>query len=466
MHLNCRIARCRKQFAVGRNATKKSIAFVFGLLACMTSAFAEVDSVASGGFWEDTRWSVLNRTVYERRDYRDGDKSNGGRNAALPKAQRSDYAEEWGYGLIGSIESGFTRGTVGLGVDAHAYLAQSIMGDDYRVGKIRMLPVDSNGYAQDDIARAGIAIKARISSTILKVGEQRVKTPIFSSSDSRLLPESMRGAFLTSNEFGKLNLHAGHFTGSTDRNARNTDNALTVNYLNPKTARGDAFDLIGGTWKDSEFSVSAYAGRLKDTWYTQYLGGQYAIPMQDKRALALDLQVYHSRDAGQALAGEINNTTASFMATYSHGSHRAGIGWQKVFGDTPFDYVSRGAIWLANAAQLSDFNGPHEQSWQIRYELNASALGAPGLNLGAAYIRGSGTDGSNIAANSGYAWLGYGKGGKHWEGDMWARYTVQSGMAKDLAFLLRYGVHRSNKEQAELNTNQIRLSVEYPLGGK
>lgn len=450
---------------LNRRMTRKCVAFVFGLLGCSSGVFAKDEASIFFGFFDDARWNILNRAVYERRDYQRGDKSNGGRNAVLSKAQRSDYAEEWGYGLIGNFESGYTRGAVGFGVDAHVYLAQNIMGDDYSVGKIRMLPVDSNGYAQDSIARAGVALKTRISSTVLKVGEQRVKTPIFSSSDSRLLPESMRGALLTSNELDKLTLHVGHFTGSTDRNSRSTDNALTVNYLNPKTARGNAFDLVGGAWKDSQFSASTYVGRLSDTWYTYYLGGQYTIPLKDKRALAFDGQVYHSKDTGQALAGEIDNTTASVMASYSHGPHRASIGWQKVFGNMPFDYVSRGAIWLANAAQLSDFNGPNEQSWQLRYEFNAQILGTPGLNLGVAYIRGSGTDGSNISLNSGYSWLGYGKGGKHWERDIWARYTVQSGQAKDLALLLRYGVHRSNKEQAELNTNQIRLSVEYPLGG-
>jgi imipenem/basic amino acid-specific outer membrane pore len=90
----------------------------------------------------------------------------------------------------------------------------------------------------------------------------------------------------------------------------------------------------------------------------------------------------------------------------------------------------------------------------------------PGLKLGAAYIRGSGIDGSRVPANGGYAWLGYGKDGRHWERDLWARYTVQSGAAKGLAFLLRYGVHRANAAQAELDANQIRVAVEYPLNGR
>ena len=150
---------------------------------------------------------------------------------------------------MGSVESGFTRGPVGFGVDTFLYGGLNLMGDDYRVGKIRLLPLDQNGYAQDSLLRGGVAIKAKISKTTLRFGEQRVKTPIFSSSDSRLLPESMRGLYLNSKEFSTLTFHAGHFTGSTDRNSRDTDNILTVNYLNPTfQRRGNHFDLVGLNW--------------------------------------------------------------------------------------------------------------------------------------------------------------------------------------------------------------------------
>ena len=53
------------------------------------------------------------------------------------------------------------------------------------------------------------------------------------------------------------------------------------------------------------------------------------------------------------------------MAGYTAGIHKLGLGYQKVQGDTPFDYVNRGSIWLENAMQLSDFNAPHEASWQL-----------------------------------------------------------------------------------------------------
>ncbi len=89
----------------------------------------------------------------------------------------------------------------------------------------------------------------------------------------------------------------------------------------------------------------------------------------------------------------------------------------------------------------------------------------PGLSLTALYVRGFDIDGGHVDRSGGYAYLGYGEGGKHWERDLEARYVVQGGTAKGLAISLRHNVHRGNAAQAELDAEQIRLAVEYPLAG-
>lgn len=442
--------------------------FPFPILVLLGgNVFAEEESLSFlGPLLDDSHWNLTARSVYEQRDYLFGAKSNGGRNASLPKAQRSDYAQEWGIGLFGNFESGFTRGPVGFGFDLLGAAAQNLMGDDYRVGKIRLLPVSADGDAQSNLARGGVAIKANFSDTLLRYGEQRVKTPIFSSSDSRLLPESMKGLFVSSKELSSLTLQFGHFSGTTDRNAPTTNNPLTINYLDPKARRGNEYDLVGAVWTGVEhLALRAYQGRLNDTWMTSYLGASYERPLSAQSAIALDSHLYHTRDTGEQLIGKIRNTTGSVLASYRNAAHKVGVSYQKVNSDTPFDYVTRGAIYLNNYTQLADFNGPHEQSWKLQYDLDGTVLGMPEWALGGSYARGTGIDGSKIAADSAYAWLGYGKDGKHWERDLWLKYTVLSGRAKGTSVLLRYGVHRANAAQAELNTNQLRIAVEIPFSG-
>lgn len=436
------------------------------LLAAHTP-FANADSAQAqaNGFIEDSTWNVLNRSVYDRRDYRHGSLNGAARNAYKPRAQRSDLAEEWAYGLMGSFQSGFTQGLIGVGIDAHAYHGQQLDSGGGRAGKARLLALDNDGHPQDAYSRGGAAVKLRASNTVLSLGEQRVKTPVFSSSDSRLLPETATGIFLGSQEIKDLKLVAGHFTESTDRNASSHNRGLVVNYSNG--TKGDSVDLAGAVYSGlPNLSASLYTSRYEDTWNQHYLGGTFSHALGDNQSLALELNLYRTTDQGKALSGQIDNTTWSLMSRYAVGAHTLSLGYQRVHGDTPFDYVTRGAIFIGNAVQLSDFNAPEERSWQLRYDLAMAPFGIPGLNFSAAYLRGSHIDGSGVDPSGGYAYLGYGQGGKHWERDLEARYVLQGGPAKGLALSVRHNVHRGNSAQAELDSDQVRLAVEYPLGGR
>lgn len=418
----------------------------------------------SQGFWEDSQTLLLNRTVYDDRNYRHGDRNSAARNQYKPRAKRNDYAEEWGYGLIGQFESGFTQGTIGVGVDTFGYFGQRLDSGGGRAGKARLLAVKHDGHVKSNYSRVGGAVKLRLSSTTLKYGIQRTKTPIFASSDSRLLPETATGWLLTSQELKQLKLQLGHFTAAADRNASSSNNDMVVNYADPNAKKGNYFNFIGGdyTVKDN-LKITSYLGQYQDNWYTYYLGGNYHLPLSDQQSINVNFNLYHNHDYGKAYAGKINNTTWSTLTTYQLGYQQFSIGYQQVDGNTPFDYVTRGAIWLNNAVQLSDFNAPNEQSWQVAYQLDLGMFDLTGLLFNVSYVKGSHIDGTKMNKNSAYSWLGYGKGGRHWERDMALQYIVQEGTAKDLKISLRYNVHRANKAQAELNADQIRVAVEYPL---
>lgn len=437
------------------------------MLLALVSPFAlgEPEQSEADGFIEDSTWNLLNRSVYDNREYRNGARNSGARNAYKPRAERNGFAEEWAYGLMGTWQSGFSQGPIGAGLDAHAYGARQLDSGGGRAGKARLLGVDNTGHPKDAFGRAGVALKLRVASTVLSYGEQRVKTPVFSSSDSRLLPETAMGVFLTSSDIDSLKLVAGHFTGSTDRNASSHDQGFVVNYSNGR--QGDGFNLAGLAYTPSkQFNASLYSSRYQDTWSQHYLGGAFVQPLGENRSLSVKLDLYRTTDQGRALSGGIDNTTWSLLSTYAHGPHSFGFGYQQVRGDTPFDYVTRGAIFISNAMQLSDFNGPNERSWQARYDVSMAPWGLAGLNFSAAYVRGSGIDGSRVDPAGGYAYLGYGKGGRHWERDLQASYVVPSGAAKGTRLSLQYNQHRGNAAQAELDTDQVRVAVEYPLNGR
>lgn len=426
------------------------------LLCLVGPALAGAQDTATG-FVAGSHLQMQNRYVFEQLDYRNGS-SFRATNGERGKTQ----ARESGYGLMLNYQSGYTQGLIGVGLDAHAYGGINL-GTEPDAARATPRYVAKDGLdLASSFGRAGGALKLRVSSTELKIGEMRTKNPIFHSSDTRLLPETNRGWQITSADIPTLALQAGRFTAWADRNSRKNGGDLLANYSG---ANADAFSFAGGAWTTpvKNWSLSSYMGQYEDHWNTWYLGSFYQHELAPRQSLAFNFNLYRNRDTGAARAGQVNNTTFSLMTSYATGVHKFGLGYQKVNGDTPFDYVNRGSIWLENAMQLSDFNGANEASWQVKYDIDLATLVTPGLSAGVAYTRGSGVDYSRLT--SVYRnYLGYsGSQGKHWERDMLLRYTVQQGAAKGLALQLRYGVHRVNPAQGEANIDQIRLLAEMPV---
>lgn len=149
-------------------------------------------------------------------------------------------------------------------------------------------------------------------------------------------------------------------------------------------------------------------------------------------------------------------------------AHTLTLAFQKVNGNTPFDYIGIGdnnkggdSIFLANSIQYSDFNAPGERSWQGRYDLNMATYGTPGLSFMARYVSGTNIDGTR-GNNAIYSGL-YGADGSHHETNVEAKYVVQAGPAKDLSFRIRQAWHRANADEGEGDVNEFRLIVDYPI---
>lgn len=409
------------------------------------------------GFVEDAGLVLLNRNFYMNHDFRDSG----------PDEQ--SYQEEWGQAFIGTFESGFTQGVVGFGADAYGMLGLKLDSGRGRAGT-GLLPLDSEGRAQDDYSEAGGVVKMRLSSTVLKYGEMQVETPVFDTADLRLLPETATGFLLASSEVEGLDLTAGHFTAFNNRDSTNSRDEF-FGYGVDTSAGG--IDFVGGSYAVSDsLSVSLYGSELAETWRQYYGNLNYTLAIDDQQSLNLDLNAYRTDDHGEALAGEIDNSTFSVALAYSIGAHAFALAYQKVDGDTPFDYVGGDSIYLANSVQYSDFNGANEKSWQARYDLDMSSFGVPGLSFMARYITGEDIDGTRAEQGGAYnpfdEELGdfvplQGADGKHWERDLEMRYVVQEGVAKDLSLRLRQATHRANADQGEGDIDEVRLIVEYPL---
>ena len=387
------------------------------------------------GFVEDSQLNVKLRNLYFSRDFRNNDSGQSRR-------------AEWGQGFLGTFESGFTQGTIGVGVDAIGMLGIKLDGGRGTTNT-GLFPVGSDGRPEDDYSKAGAAVKFRVSDTVLKVGDQFTALPVFATDDSRLLPEMAQGALITSSEIEGLTLHAGRFTSLTAQEQTNRD-----------SFRLKEADVVGGTYAFTDsLSTSLYYSKVEDYWRKVYVNVNWALPISDTQGLVFDFNAYNTKSDGADLVraydgDKLDNTIFSLSAAWNVGAHTFTIAGQRVTGDGSYAYGvdGGGSVFVANSVARSDFNAEDERSWQVRYDLNFAEYGIPGLSFMTRYVYGTG---ANVESTD---------NGKEWERDIDIKYVLQDGPAKDLSFRVRQATYRSSDGVYDSpSLDELRLIVEYPL---
>ncbi|QZI71803.1 OprD family porin [Pseudomonas protegens] len=383
--------------------------------------------------------------------------------------QQADDNIEWGQGFLGVFESGYTQGTVGFGLDANAMLGLKLDGGG-GTDSSSILPIsDGNGKAPAAFSSAGATLKMRAFDTELKAGDLFLNNPVIAGGMSRMLPQTFRGVSLTNHSFDGWLIEGGQTSFTKPYNQSGHKRIGTSYGTLQKGDESLHLNWAGVAWSGiSGLTSSLYASELKDIWNQYYYDLDYTYALNDLVSLNPGLRFYHTQDTGQALLGNIDNNTYSLHFTVGVGSHSVTAAYQRVNGNTPFDYIAQGdSIYLDNSQQYSDFNGPNERSWKLKYAYDFAGVGLPGLTSALSYSRGE-LDLTQVdPASRGYAnWYSAdGKHAKHWERDFDLKYVVQGGTAKDLAVRLQWATNRGGNGYGALDndTDEYRMIVDYPI---
>lgn len=405
-------------------------------------------SAASEGFIEGAAATLQARNYYFSRDFSD-----------IVGANRQSRSEEWAQGFILRANSGYTRGTLGVGVELLGQLGIKL---DSGGGRINtgLLPADSDGKAPDSFSRLGGALKLRLSQTELRVGEQTPNLPVLTFSDIRLLPPSYQGATIVSREIDGLTLQGGQFqSGSLLNEAGDGRMHAKLGHV-PRLATGtssDRFNFAGAEYafSDKRTSVAAWYAQLEDIYQQRYYNLKHSLPV-GAWVLGANLGFYDSTQDGDRLLGAIDNQALYTMLSARHGGHTVYLGYQAMFGDHAFPRVFNNVSPLGNEVPTYEFAGADERSWQLRYDYDFAASGIPGLVAGVRYIRGDNVD---VLATNG---SGGGYEGEEWERDLDIGYTVQSGALKNLNIRARNVTARSNY-RSDINENRLVFNYTWTL---
>ncbi|WXL24294.1 OprD family porin [Ectopseudomonas mendocina] len=404
----------------------------------LVSGLALLPSFAHADFIADSKASIETRNFYFNRDYRQDEASQS-------------YSEEWAQSFLLRYESGYTDGTVGVGVDALGLLGLKLDSSPDRTGS-GMLPNNGSGRAEDDYSSLGLTAKVRVSNSTLKVGTLLPKLPVVQYNDSRILPQTFEGALVESKEISNLTLQAGQLQQVKMRNSSNAEDiAMTRgNKRNIQVGShlaSDRFNLAGASYAwNNQLTTNYHYANLENLYHQHYLSAVHLLPIADGHSLKSDIRWARSLNDGDS---NVDNSAFNAMFTYKLDAHSFGLGFQRMYGETGFAYINGTDPYLVNYVQIGDFANKDEQSWQLRYDYNFASFGLPGLSLMTRYLRGDNID---LLTQQGE--------GEEWERDTDITYVVQSGLLKNVGFKVRNSTFRSNFGN---DIDETRVIVSYTL---
>ncbi|SDH92803.1 outer membrane porin, OprD family [Pseudomonas delhiensis] len=417
-----------------------------GLAQAVLGASIVVPAVAHADFISDSKANVELRNFYFNRDFR-----------SSTQAQQSKQ-EEWGQGFILKFESGYTDGTIGVGVDGIAALGLKLDSSADRTGT-GLLPKTADGDAPDDFSKGGATLKLRYEKNTLKMGTLTPKLPVVVTNDSRLLPQLFVGSAVNSTQLDGLNFDAGRLNQTNRRDSSNYEE-MTVTTGGKKniTVRSgnttNEFDYAGATYNwTKNFSTGYHYGQLDDFYKQHYLTVGWTLPIAEGQSLKSDIRWAKSTDDG---GSNVDNKAFNAMVTYNLGYHAFGVGYQKMSGDTGFAYINGTDPYLVNYIQILDFANKDEKSWQARYDYNFAGLGIPGLTFMTRYVKGDNVDLLNASGDE----------GKEWERDTDIAYVVQEGALKGFGIKWRNATTRSDFARNSASSNKAdenRLILSYTM---
>ena len=361
------------------------------------------------GFFEDSQGKLTLRNYYFNDGYRDG----------------GEDRKEWAQGFLLNLQSGYTEGTVGFGLDALGLAGLKLDSSPTHAGT-GLLPVHGDGHAADGFSSLGITAKMRIGEAVIKAGNLMPRIPVLVYNDGRLLPQTFRGTQIEYSGIRDLYLHSGHLDKFKQRNSTDSVDIYPQGYTGSK---GTDFDFAGATYKFTPtLSGTWYYGEMREFYRQQFFGLVHKLPM-GSGSLTSDLRYFISGDAGEARNGAVDADMFSGLFTYRLGGHALGLGYQKVSGDTALPYTSVSTVYSFSNAGVGKFIQAGERTWMLRYDYDFAAF-VPGLSLMTRYYKGE---------NGDYK----GREAREWESDTNLRYVIQSSAFQGIGIEVRKATYRS-----------------------
>lgn len=254
---------------------KTLLAFSAVALPLSPSAFADLV--------KDSQASLNLRNFYFNNDFRD-----------KPGAAGQSKTEEWAEGFVFNFASGYTEGTVGVGLDAIGLMGVTLDSGAGRHRGSSMIPDDGAGAASE-WSRFGLTPKMKFSKTELRYGSLLPKLPVLTYNDGRLLPQTFEGGQVTSSEIDGLTLTGGRLEHVTGRGSSDRTGLAVAG----GSRESNEFLFAGGDYKlGKDLLAQYYFANLQDYYNQHFVGLTHTLPFADGQSFKTELRYFRTTSDG------------------------------------------------------------------------------------------------------------------------------------------------------------------------
>ncbi len=394
-------------------------------------------------FIDNSQVTLTARNFYFDRDYKQGD--------PMPAAR------DWAQGFIFKANSGYTPGTVGLGLDILALAGFNLLGssaDDYAASGL--LPVNSDRKRADQYGEIRWTAKAKVENSTLHVGTLAPMFPVLFSSPARLFQQNYRGAHLQFNEVDNLKVNAIY----VDRvNQRDSTNFEHIRLGNPngrfdQPAESSGLHLLGADYKiNDQISTQLYRADLHEVYQQNFVGVKTKHDIGIGNLLS-DVRLFVSNDSGEARAGEIDNQHLGGIFGLQRNNQTFSIGYMQSFGDTALPTLAGAEPAVFLDSMSADFTNKDEKVYHIRYDYDFKDTIVNGLKFMTRYSKGVDIDLPQFGRDD-------------FEQDAWdvdLSYRVPTGKLEGLAVRTRFTHYRNDMPATGMafrSDNETRVNIDY-----
>ncbi len=269
-------------------------------------------------------------------------------------------------------------------------------------------------------------------------------TPLLNDLQSRLSAPSTQAIYADAS-FDALGVY-GFYTNEASRNNSQDFSKYRAN--------GENYDIVsvGGSYEFSNGLKTQIQYAVADDYLKQsFFNVTYTTKLSGYDT-TLDLIHMRGEDDGALFGRDHDSNLTSLTARFNKGNWGYTVNYQNVGGDDAYAFQWGGQddtqYFTYGAVQLLDFDANDEQSIQLRVDYDVPSV--PGLHLMARHTESWDIDSGSITD------------GERRETNLDAKYTVQSGKAKDLSLHLRYA-HVDGDSAIIPRITDIRLILDYPI---